>query len=163
MIDNFSVTLGEVDTAISILREVSQWRHDIGRTVWKPETISRENLMRGLKADNFCVGRLDGDEASSMILQWYDPVFWLQAKEFEAGYIHKLCVKEKYAGRRLSRFMIEFAVNECRKRGVPYLRLDTGWGNKRLCELYESLGFVKGDKYMLADRAFALFEMKIDR
>jgi ribosomal protein S18 acetylase RimI-like enzyme len=97
-----------------------------------------------------------------MILQWYDPVFWPQANEFEAGYIHKLCVREKYTGRKISRLMVDFAVDECRERGIHYLRLDTGWGNKRLCELYESLGFVKVDKYMLGDRAFALFEMRID-
>ncbi|MFZ5353506.1 MAG: hypothetical protein ACOZCL_12410 [Bacillota bacterium] len=47
------------------------------------------------------------------------------------------------------------------KRGIKYLRLDTGWDNKRLNELYESYGFIKVDKLMLGDCAFALYEMKI--
>ncbi|MDF2523496.1 MAG: hypothetical protein K0R31_1137 [Clostridiales bacterium] len=162
MTDEFTITFGEVDKAISILREVAQWRHDMGRTVWEPESITKENLMRGLKEENFCVGKINSDDVCSMILQWYNPVFWPQANEFEAGYIHKLCVREKYTGRKISRLMVDFAVDECRERGIHYLRLDTGWGNKRLCELYESLGFVKVDKYMLGDRAFALFEMRID-
>jgi ribosomal protein S18 acetylase RimI-like enzyme len=58
--------------------------------------------------------------------------------------------------------MVEFALVECEKRNINYLRLDTGWTNTKLCNLYKSLGFKIVDKFILDNGgAFALFEMKI--
>lgn len=85
MSESFSVTVGEVDKVINILKEVAQWRHDIGQTVWPPDSLNKRQLTKGLKDENFCVGRVNGEEASSMILQWHD-AFWVRAKENEAGY-----------------------------------------------------------------------------
>ena len=59
--------------------------------------------------------------------------------------------------------MVEFAIEECRRSDVHSLRLDTGWSKKKLCNLYESLGFKLIGKILLEDRGeFALFEMKIE-
>jgi len=59
--------------------------------------------------------------------------------------------------------MAKFAIEECKKRNIKYLRLDTGWNNKKLCNLYKSLGFEIVDKFLLDNGgAFALFEMKIE-
>lgn len=161
MSDSFSVTIGEVDKAISILMEVAQWRHDIGQTVWLPDSLNKTQLTKGLNEENFCVGRVNGEEACSMILQWHD-AFWVNAKDNEAGYIHKLCVRQKFAGRGLSKLIVAYAIEECRKRGIQFLRLDTRWENKKLCELYEAMGFVIVDKIQVGDRSLALLEMKIE-
>lgn len=162
MIDNFYVVTGEVDRAINILIEVAQWceENKIGR--WKVSDLTKERLTAGVNNEDFCVGRFENEDACSMILQWYDPLFWPEAKENEAGYIHKLCVRRKYSGLKLSGRMVEFAIAECKRKGIGYLRLDTGWSNKVLCNLYESLGFSKFGKKTIGTNEYALYEMKID-
>jgi ribosomal protein S18 acetylase RimI-like enzyme len=162
MIDNFNVVMGEVDSAISVLREVAQWCEDNRMNTWKVNDLTKERLLVSLNESNFCICKISDDNACSMILQWYDPLFWPDAIENEAGYIHKLCVRRKYAGMGLSGKMVEFAVAECKKRGIQYLRLDTGWSREPLCKLYESLGFKKVGKRILGTSNFALYEMKID-
>lgn len=58
--------------------------------------------------------------------------------------------------------MVEFAIDECRKRNIGLLRLDTGWNKIKLRYLYESLGFELVGKIVLDDRGeFALYEMNI--
>jgi hypothetical protein len=58
--------------------------------------------------------------------------------------------------------MVEFAIEECGKRNIGFLRLDTGWNKIKLRDLYESLGFELVGKILYDDRGgFALFEMKI--
>lgn len=162
MVNNFKVLRGDVETAINIMKEVTKWGRLAGLNVWKNEYLTREKLMIGNNEDNFCIGQVSDDNACCMILQWKDILFWPQAEENEAGYIHKLCVRRKYSGMGLSRKMVEFAIEECKKRNIAYLRLDTGWNKKKLCNLYESLGFELVGKTLLADRGeFALFEMKI--
>lgn len=71
-------------------------------------------------------------------------------------------MRREYAGLGLPGKMVKFAIEECKKRNIKYLRLDTGWTNKKLCNLYKSLGFEIVDKFLLDNGgAFALFEMKI--
>ena len=160
--NNFNVVVGEVDNSIDILREVAQWCADNKMNMWNISDLTKERLLNGVNVENFCVGKIGDDNASSMILQWYDPLFWPEAESGEAGYIHKLCVRRKFSGMGLSAKMVEFAVNECKKRRIRYLRLDTSWNKMPLCKLYENLGFIKVGKKILGDREYALYEMEID-
>lgn len=57
--------------------------------------------------------------------------------------------------------MINSAMEECKQKGIRYLRLDTGWNRYKLCALYESMGFVQVGKKTVRERDYALYEMKI--
>ena len=163
MVENFKVAKGEVENAINIMIEVASWGRSVGLTVWKDEALTMEKLLRHAIQDEFCVGQVSGNNSCCMILQWEDTFFWPNAKKNEAGYVHKLCVRREYAGQGFSRKLVEFAIKECKKRNINYLRLDTGWSNTNLCTLYKSLGFEIVDNFLLDDGgAFALFEMKIE-
>jgi ribosomal protein S18 acetylase RimI-like enzyme len=162
VIDDFQVLRGDIQTAINIMKEVTKWGRSVGLKVWNDSQLTREKLLMDIGEENFYIGKVSDDNACCMILQWNDTQFWPNTKENEAGYIHKLCVRREYSGEGLSKKMVEFAVQECRKRNVGYLRLDTGWNKKKLCNLYESLGFELVGKVELGDRGeFALFEKKI--
>lgn len=157
-----NVLNGEIEAAINIMKEVTKWGRSVGLDVWKDEYLTREKLIEGITENDFYVGQVLDDNACCMILQWNDTLFWPKAKENEAGYIHKLCVRRKYSGIGLSKKMVEFAIEECKKRNIDYLRLDTGWNKIKLCNLYKSLGFKLVGKILVEDRGeFALFEMKI--
>jgi len=162
MLDNFKVIVGDVDTSIEILKEVAQWCEENKLNMWEAENLTKELLTAGVEEENFCVGRVGGENACSMILQWYDPLFWPEAKKNEAGYIHKLCVRRKFAGMGLSGEMLKFAESECRIRGIKYLRLDTYWGREPLCMLYEDFGFRKVGKRILRYSEFVLYEKVVE-
>lgn len=161
MSNDFTVIKGEVDKVIDTLKEVSAWGRSIGLNVWKDEDLTKEKLLKYAKEEEFCLGKVSGDNACAMILQWKDSLFWPGAKDNEAGYIHKLCVRRQYAGQGLPGKLVGFALEECRKKKINYLRLDTGWTNKKLIEMYEGLGFEIVDKFPLGNGAFALMELKI--
>lgn len=158
---DFEIRKGDVDSAIHIMKEVAQWCEDTGKNMWKAEELSPEILRIGIEADNFYVGRVGDDNASAMILQWHDPLFWPEIEYGESGFIHKLCVRRIHSGKGLSGKMIDYAMEECRKNGARYLRLDTGWSRKKLRQLYESLGFVKVGKKTVRGKDYALYEMKL--
>jgi ribosomal protein S18 acetylase RimI-like enzyme len=163
MVDNFRVVKGEVEEAIKIMREVASWGRSVGLKVWKDELLTREKLLKHAREEEFCIGQVAGNNACCMILQWEDKLFWPNAKNNEAGYVHKLCVRREYASQGLPAKMVEFAVEECKKRTISHLRLDTGWNKVKLCNLYKSLGFEIVDKFSLGEGGeFVLFEMKIE-
>jgi ribosomal protein S18 acetylase RimI-like enzyme len=162
MDNDFAVISGDVNSAIAIMREVAQWCEKTGKNMWKLDELVKEKLMKGLTPQNFYIGKIKGKEVSSMILQWYDSIFWPDVKENESGFIHKLCVKREYAGQGISRKMVMYARDECKRRGIRYLRLDTGWNRTKLCTHYEGLGFKKVGKRVVNNKEYALYEMLVE-
>jgi ribosomal protein S18 acetylase RimI-like enzyme len=156
------IRAGEIDLAVEIMQEVAQWCIDVGKPMWSLKELTRERLLCLPRVqDSFLVARCGGQPAASMILQWHDPQFWPMVKVRESGFIHKLCIRRSFAGKGLSRRMVEHAVNECRKRGIEYLRLDTDFTKPRLRGLYESMGFVKAGRRFVDGKDYALYELRI--
>ena len=86
--------------AIAIMREVAAWGRERGLRVWPEQWLTPEELLTDEAGpSNFYVGAVDGEEACAFILQWSDREWWPEAEPFEAGYLHKLCVRRKFAHR----------------------------------------------------------------
>jgi GNAT superfamily N-acetyltransferase len=130
---------GEIETSLSIMREVADWCRKTGRFMWPEEILNRETLND--PAEDFVVAYMDGEPAATMILSWEDARVWPGSARGEAGYIHKLAVRRKFAGRDLSGELFRWAREACRARGAKWLRLDTGSKRYRLHALYEKSGF----------------------
>lgn len=161
---NFTVSTGEVDNAINIMKEVAAWGRSVGYRVWLDEWLTRDELMtEDVEKENFCIGRVDGIDACTMILQWKDSDFWADAPLYEAGYLHKLCVRRAFAGKNIPKKVVEYAKEQCRVRGVKYLRLDTGWNETKMKEIYTGLGFEIVKKLEFPNgKAIALYELKVE-
>lgn len=161
---DFTVINGDVDKTISIMKEVAAWGRSAGFKVWKDEWLTKQELLTNDNTEEeFCIGKVSGINACCMILQWKDSEFWPNSELNEAGYIHKLCVRRAYAGTGLSRKMVEYAKEECSKRGIKYLRLDTGWTETKMRELYINLGFKIVKKIEFDNGgAVALYELKVN-
>lgn len=159
MMNDFHVVTGEVDKAIDIIRGVARWCEETGKDMWKPYELTKENLLAGLTPQNFCIGMIGNRIVSAMILQWHDTLFWPEIGEYESGFIHKLCVDRKYSGQGISGRMVDYAKAECKRKGIRYLRLDTGWNRDKLRNHYEKLGFSLVGKKTIRGKDFALYEV----
>lgn len=140
---DFTATTGEIDEAVAIIQEVTQWCIDSGRPMWPLSAASRNVMLQTLVAENFVVGKVNGTPACAMTLTWYDPEYWPKAIPNEAGYIHKVCVRRKFAGMNLPAKMCEYASQLCRERKINYLRLDTYSHSNHLRGMYRKLGFAE--------------------
>ena len=113
--------------AIAIMREVAAWGRERGLRVWPEQWLTPEELLTDEAGpSNFYVGAVDGEEACAFILQWSDREWWPEAEPFEAGYLHKLCVRRKFAHQGMTAQVVE-AVNDVFSRlmsetvgGIPY-------------------------------------------
>ncbi|MGA2615044.1 MAG: GNAT family N-acetyltransferase [Spirochaetia bacterium] len=156
------IRAGEVDLAIEVMQEVAQWCIESGNPMWSLGELTRGKLLRHPRAeDSFIVARSGGTPAASMILQWHDLLFWPMVKEYESGFIHKLCVRREFAGKGLSTALVGHAVRECSRQGVEYLRLDTDITKPKLHDLYERMGFVRAGRKLVDGRDYALYELRL--
>ena len=79
-----------------------------------------------------------------MYLHNEDRVFWPDARDGEALYVHRLAVARRFAGRGLSMIMLEWSVREAKRLGRDYLRLDCE-PRAKLLTLYQRAGFTPVD------------------
>lgn len=160
---NFTIHFNEVSTAISVMKEVAAWGREQGYRVWPDEWLTLEELITfDAQPENFCIGTIDDEIACAFILQWADSDYWPDAPKYEAAYLHKFCVRRKYAGMDMTKIVVNAINVECRKRGVRYIRLDTGLDEKVVRKIYLNAGFKIVDIIDYPDgRAMALYELEV--
>lgn len=162
MNESFHFVHGNIDDFFLVLDEVIAWCLETNKNMWKRNEIDREKLIKSLDSDAFIVLKNGNENVAGMILQWSDPIFWPSAKPYESGYIHKLCVRRKYSGMNLSKQMINYATEKCKRNNVKYLRLDTGSDKVKLRNIYEGNGFVLIDYLETNGRKYCLYELQIE-
>lgn len=153
----------EVETATSVMREVAAWGREQGYRVWPNEWLTQEELITpDAQPENFCIGTIDGEIACAFILQWADSDYWPDAPKYEAAYLHKFCVRRKFAGMGMTKLVTEAIQAECGKRGIRYIRLDTGLDEKVVRKIYLKAGYKIVDIIDYpSGRSMALYEMEV--
>ena len=137
-----TITGGQPRQAIAIMREVAAWGRSRGLRVWPDQWLTLEELLtEEAQPENFYVGTVDGQPACAFILQWSDREYWPDAPPGEAAYLHKLCVRREFAQQNMTGQVIERVKEECIRRGVGSIRLDTGADEPAVRKIYLNAGF----------------------
>ena len=157
------IQFNKMDKAISVMREVAAWGREQGYRVWPDEWLTPEELITpDAQPENFCIGTLGGETACAFILQWADTGYWPNAPKYEAAYLHKFCVRRAFAGMGMTKLVVDAIKEECRRRGVRYIRLDTGLDEKVVRKIYLKAGFKIVDIIEYPNgRSMALYEMEV--
>lgn len=143
----FTFRNDQPDVALAILREVGQWLVDNDRELWQVDTLTAENLLNEYTTGNLFVLYADretgaGPEpAAVFILQWVDPLYWPDVPPNTSGFIHKLAIRRPFNGQNLFAAIIDFSREECLKRAINTLQLETDATRPKLMQFYERYGF----------------------
>lgn len=161
--DKVTIRFDEMQTAISLMKEVSAWGREKGYRVWPDEWLTPEELCTpDAQPENFCIGCVGDEVACAFILQWADSDYWPNAPKYEAAYLHKFCVRRKFAGMSMTKLVVAALKLECQKRGVHYIRLDTGLDERVVRKIYLNAGFKIVDIIDYPNgRSMALYEMDV--
>lgn len=152
----------QMNKAITIMREVAKWGRDRGFKVWLDEWLTPEELLtEETRPEHFCVGMVNGEPACAFILQNTDSQYWGVTSPDEAVYLHKLCVIRKFAHREITKSVVEAIRQECREKGIKYIRLDTGLDEKVVRKIYLRAGVKIVDIIDYDNgKSMALYEME---
>ena len=136
------ITGGQPEWAIAIMREVAAWGRSRGFRVWPDDWLTESELLtEDTRPEDFYVGTVDGQPACAFILPWRDREYWPDAPPWEAAYLHKLCVRREFAHQNMTRQVVERVKEECTRRGVRLIRLDTGADEPVVQTIYLNAGF----------------------
>lgn len=131
--------LEDVNTAIAIIEEVANWTMTTGFPNWQATNLKRVVVPASERGELY-LARIEGEAAATFILQWEDEYFWGKRPE-DAGYIHKLAVRRKFAGQNVGRQILQWAEQKVNEVGRKYLRLDCQAYNPAINKYYQEAGF----------------------
>ena len=151
------------EEAAPIVQAAAQALEDRTDTLWRQSEVTAAALMRQYPAGRALLGTLDGTPAVACILLDHDPYFWPGASAGEALYLHKLAVHPGWQGRGLAHAMLHAAVQEVRRTGGQFLRLDTDFLRPKLRAVYEEFGFRYMGEKQNERYHFALYQYEVER
>jgi GNAT superfamily N-acetyltransferase len=131
----------EGDAVSQILLEAARWLHDRGIALWSGHELLPQHIAADVEAGLYWLAWCEGDPAGTLRFQLEDPVSWPDASPGEAMYVHRLAVRRRFAGGQVSGAMVRWAVEETRRLGRRFLRLDCDASRPALRAIYERLGF----------------------
>jgi ribosomal protein S18 acetylase RimI-like enzyme len=110
-----------------------------GDTPFDP--FANENLLRRVvDLNDLIVAEVNGSFAGFVYFFVGDhPWFDLETDKF--GHVMEVHVKPQYQGRGIATSMLDYAIEDLRKRNVRTVYIDTGANNAEALRLYEKLGF----------------------
>ena len=133
--------VAEVAVVSSILREAHAWLSARDLALWSDDLLTPAALGSDVDAGRYVLAFVAGEAAGTARLTLDDPVYWPDAAEGEATYLHRLAVRRAYAGGAVSRALVDAGCQRARAAGSKLLRLDCRADVPRLRALYERLGF----------------------
>lgn len=138
-LDGIEEIYGQIHSATEQGRLPTAWRRGSYPTRRDAEEALTEGELYVLEED----GRV---LASARINQRQDEAYARMSWAAEAPpekvlVLHTLAVSPQASGRGLGTDFVRFYEREARRRGCPFLRLDTSRGNFRALELYRRLGY----------------------
>lgn len=157
------IRFDKMQEAISVMREVAAWGRTKGYRVWPEEWLTPEALLTAdVRPENFCIGLMSGETACAFILQWTDSDYWPHAPRGEAAYLHKFCVRRKFGGMGMTGLVVDALKADCVKRGIRFIRLDTGADEEPVGRIYLNAGFRIVNRIAYPNgRAMALYETEV--
>ena len=139
-IDRVMVILGEARQSIGKLG-IDQWQYG-----YPTRDIIKDDVLKGF---SYAV-RGEGDDeiiATFCLKEDEEPTYkeiydgaWINKGESFA--LHRIAICNLMRGKGVSNAIIEFIVEECRKKNIPSLKVDTHEGNIPMRKMLEKNGFI---------------------
>jgi GNAT superfamily N-acetyltransferase len=138
---------GDADTLLRFFDEAVEWLVSRGSSgQWGTEPWSgvpkRVERVHGMAADpGLRIAMVEGEAAGALIVsEEHDP--HVPPVEERELYVRFLITSRRFTGRRVGARLIEYALDEARRRGIDLVRVDC-WagGDGDLQRYYESQGF----------------------
>lgn len=109
---------------------------------WEKEEVLWDTLSKSYIIEQFyLVYTNDKELVGAFVVVNYDPTYWVEDKEDDALYIHKVMVLDKVRKQGASKYILEYFKTMGKELGYPSVKLDVRAHKEKLIAYYESNAF----------------------
>ena len=152
----------DTETVSSVLQEAAHWLISQGTPLWKADELFPAKILAEVSGGLFWLAKAEGEVAGCIRFQLEDKLTWPDVPPDESAFIHRIAIRRKFAGGRISAALIDWAKQhacECRRR---YLRLDCEAKTRKLCAVYEKNGLRKHSERQIGPYWVARYECELN-
>lgn len=157
--------MDDVPELVTILQEAKTLKNSKGDNTWGPYPFTTTEVAETVAIGNTYVAAVDGQPAATIDLAWNDARMWGPDKgnDNQAAYIHRIAVRQAYRGQHVGELILAWAAAEAIRAERPLLRLDCSYQNRKLCSIYEAMGFKEVGRKDLSgpDYSVAFYEKPV--
>jgi GNAT superfamily N-acetyltransferase len=146
----------------AVLVEAATWLEEQGMPLWQVDELSWEALAREIENRQFFLAEVDGEAAGVFKFQMEDQLFWPDVPPDESAFLHRVAVRRRFAGGKVSGAMMSWAAQHARSLGRRYLRLDCDAARPKLRAVYERFGFLYHSDRQIGPYLVARYELPLD-
>jgi hypothetical protein len=85
-------TTQDSEVVANILKEAARWLDQAGMPLWREDELESARIVTDVSSGLFFLAEHSGDPAGTVKFQLDDSVFWPEARQEDAAYIHRwLC------------------------------------------------------------------------
>jgi GNAT superfamily N-acetyltransferase len=160
-VEIWRATSGDAETSAAIIEEVAAWGASEGFPSWIPgsftgrESVGMSRLRGDIAAGSLYLVWRGASAVATFSLLERDPIFWPHAGD-EALYLHRFAVRRAAAGS--GRHVVAWCLQEARRRGRSFVRLDCLAENPGIRRYYERFGFVAVDETVIDGTRYGLYQ-----
>jgi hypothetical protein len=135
-------TSADLDTALGILQERTEWLRERGNDQWNQGKDFRDGLASRIARGQTWLAEDDGEPIATVTIRRYgNPAFWTPEElEDRTLYASKCATTLARSGAGLAGMIIRWVQTRAAEREMTYLRWDVWRTNLQLQAYYQSLG-----------------------
>jgi ribosomal protein S18 acetylase RimI-like enzyme len=123
----------------SDLRSIAEYYGPKGDTPWDP-FASEDRLKQTVDLNDLVIAEIDGSFVG-FLYSLIDERPWFDLEVERYGHILEVHVKSGYQGMGIATRMIEYVMDDLKKRNVRVVYVDTRENNNKALHLYGKMGF----------------------
>src|SRR5689334_16575738 len=126
MPDTFDVqntNMNDVDTVFTFFEHSIRYQEKHGYPVWK--NYDRNAVIEDIRTGNHYKVVRDSEIAIVFSVCYTDKIIWQELEKGDALYLHRIVVNPDFKGQKLFGNILNWAIDECKRRNLKYVRMDT--------------------------------------
>jgi GNAT superfamily N-acetyltransferase len=139
----------DIETVSSVLKEAARRLIDRQCPLWPLEQFEVPKLVSSIQAGDWHIALVGGASAGVVSLTFEDELFWPDIRPGESVFVHKLAVRDAFAGKGIAQALLSYAADLAIRKQKRFVRLDCAIRAK-LCAVYEAAGFRKVDQRQIS-------------
>ena len=151
----------DVATLADIGEDVMAWQRSRGIDPGHLPRPLLEIAAARVREGGIYLATLGGEPAGTVTLRDEPEELW-EDLPGDALYVHGLMVRRAFAGQEIGRVMLHWTERRAAELGLPLLRLDCDATNPALRSYYKRAGFTHRGDVVLAHRAAARYEKRVE-
>lgn len=154
--------LADAPVIADILKEAAAWAERVHERLWLESELEPEEIAADVRAGQYFLAAHRETPVGTLRYQLEDALFWPDAAEGEAAYVHRLAVRRRWAGQGVAAQMLHWAARRAVIDGRALLRLDTDITRPKLRALYTACGFEEHSERQVGPYHVMRYQKRLD-